>query len=258
MSSTPSPVPPAPAEAPQAKLGALARLTGVLFNPKETFTDIARVPSWLAALIFLTITGLAVSAVLAQRVDWKEVSRKQIEKSKFAAAQLERLPEAQRERAFDQAAARGKVMRYVRGCIGSVALIFIMGGIYLAAFKIGGLGAALKFKTARAIVAFAYVPLGIKELLGIPIVLLKDPSAIDPENFIASNLAALLPGDAPLWHMALGASVDLFTFWCMALLVVGFSAFNPKKMPIGKAFGVVIAVYAIFVAFGLGMAVIFG
>jgi len=256
MSSTPSAVP--PAEAPQAKLGAFARLTGVLFNPKETFADIARVPSWLGALIFLTITGLAVSVVLAQRVDWKEVSRKQIEKSKFAAAQFERLPEDQRERAYDQAASRGKVTRYVRGCIGSLLLIFIMGGIYLAAFKIGGLGVALKFKNARAIVSHAYLPLGIKEVLGIPIVLLKDPSAIDPENFIASNLAALLPGDAPLWQMALGSSVDLFTFWCMALLAIGFSAFNPKKMPLGKAMGVVIAVYAIFVAFGLGMAVIFG
>ncbi len=231
---------------------------GALFNPNETFADIARVPSWLAALIFLTITGLAVSAVLAQRVDWKEVSRKQIEKSKFAASQLERLPEDQRQRAFDQAAARGKTMRYVRGSIGSLLLIFIMGGIYLAAFKIGGLGVALKFSHARAIVAHAYLPLGIKELIGIPIVLLKDPSAIDPENFVASNLAAFLPGDSPLWQMALGASVDLFTFWCMALLAIGFCAFNPKKMPLGKAIGVVIAVYAIFVAFGLGMAVIFG
>ncbi len=209
------------------------------------------------ALIFLTITGLAVSAVLAQHVDWKEVSRKQIEKSKFAAAQFERLPEDQRERAFDQAASRGKTMRYVRGCIGSLLLIFIMGGIYLGAFKIVGAG-ALNFKTARAIVSHAYLPLGIRELLGIPILLLKDPGAIDPENFVASNLAALLPGDAPLWQMALGASVDLFGIWCMVLLAIGFSAFNPKKIPMGKAIGVVIAVWAIFACFGMGMGLIFG
>jgi hypothetical protein len=257
MSSTPPPLPPAPAEAPQAKLSAVQRIAGAFFSPGETFADIARVPSWLAALVFLTITGLAISATLAQRVDWKEASRKQIEKSKFAQSQFERLPEDQRERAYERQAAQAKVMRYVRGCIGSVALIFIMSGIYLGAFKIAGAG-ALNFKTARAIVAHAYLPLGIKELLGIPIVLLKDPSAIDPENFIASNLAALLPGEAPLWQVALGGSVDLFTFWCMALLAIGFSAFNPKKIPMGNAIGVIVVVYAIFVAFGLGLAVIFG
>jgi len=258
MSATPSAVPPASGESPQAKLSAMQRIIGVFTSPGETFADIARAPSWIAAFIFLTITGFAISATLAQRVDWKEASRKQIEKSKFAQSQFERLPEDQRERAYENQARQAKVMRYVRGCVGSVLLIFIMGGIYLAAFKIGGLGIALKFKNARAIVSHAYLPLGIKELLGIPIVLLKDPSAIDPENFIASNLAALLPGDAPLWQVALGGSVDLFTFWCMALLAIGFSAFNPKKMPFGKAIAIVICVYAIFVAFGLGMAVIFG
>ena len=61
---------------------------------------------------------------------------------------------------------------------------------------------ALNFKTSRAIVSHAYLPLGLKELLGISILLLKDPSTIDPDNFVASNLAALLPGNAPLWQMA--------------------------------------------------------
>jgi hypothetical protein len=235
----------------------MQRIIGAFTSPGETFADIARVPSWVAALIFLTITGLAVSAVLAQRADWKEVARKQIEKSKFAASQFERIPEDQRERAYDQAATRGKVSRYVRGCIGSLLLIFIMGGIYLGAFKIAGAG-ALNFKTARAIVSHAYLPLGLKELLGIPILLLKDPSAIDPENFVASNLAALLPGNAPLWQMALGASIDLFGIWCMVLLAIGFSAFNPKKIPMSKAITVVIAVWALFALIGVGAGLIFG
>lgn len=257
MSTTPSPAP-AAAEAPQPKFGALARLAGVLFSPGETFADIARTPSWIAALIFLTITGLAVSAVLAQRVDWVEVSRKQIEKSKFAAAQFEQMKDDQRERVYQQGGQRAKNFRYVRGAIGSLLLILIMGGIYWGAFKLAGAGVALNFKTARAIVSHAYLPLGLRELIGIPILLLKDPSTIDPENFVASNVAALLPGDAPLWQITLGASVDLFSIWCIVLLAMGFSAFNPKRMPIGKAVAVVLCVFALLTSFGVGLAFIFG
>jgi hypothetical protein len=32
----------------QASIGTFGRLTGVLFNPKPTFVDIARRPTWLA------------------------------------------------------------------------------------------------------------------------------------------------------------------------------------------------------------------
>lgn len=253
MSSTP----PLVAQAPQPRFGPLARLTGALFSPGETFADIGRTPSWLAALLLLTITGLAVNIVLAQRVNWYEVTRSQIEKNKFAAAQFERMTDEQREQAYQSAAGRGKIWRYIRGAVGSLLLIVIMGGVYLGAFKLAGAGGALNFKTARAIVSHAYLPLGLREVIGIPILLLKDPSAIDPENFVASNVAALLPGDAPLWQIALGASVDIFGIWCLVLLVIGFSAFNPKKIPLGKAAGVVLGVFIFFVLLGTGIAWIF-
>ncbi len=255
MSTPPSSVP-ASAEARQAKLSPVARIFGVLFSPGETFVDIARVPSWLAPLLVLTVFSLAVNAVLAQRVDWYQETKKQIEKSSFASSRMEQLKPEQREEAYQTGARRAKSGRYVRGAIGPLLVILIAGGAYFGAFKLAG-ASALNYKTACSIYAFAFLPIAVHDLIGIPIVLLKDSDAINPENFVASNLAAFLSGDAPAWQQVLASSVDLFAVWRIVLLAIGFSAFNPKKISFGKALGVVIAVYLFFTLFGTGIAYIF-
>ena len=249
--ATPAPVSPA---APQ--MSAFGRIIGVLANPKEAFADIARAPRWLVPCLVLTLTGLGISVALVQRADWAEVTRQQIEKNKFAARQFEQLNPEQRQQAYQRAATQAKVMRYVRGAIGSLLLIVIFGGIYLLAFNLAG-GAGIKYKTALAVVAHGYLPLGIQELIGIPVQFLKDPASIDPENFLASNVAAFLPSDAPLWQIALGASVDLFGIWAMILLAIGFAATNPKKLSFGKSLGIVLGVVMVLTLFFTGLAGLF-
>jgi len=228
----------------------------VLMSPGETFADIARKPSWIVPWIFLTITGLAISFALVQRVDWVQAQRTQMERVPMAARQLEQLPPEQREAALQRGATQAKVFRYIRGAIGSLLLILIMGGIYLGAFNLIG-GAGLNYKTACTMAAYAHVPLGLRELIAIPVVFLREAGTVDPENFLASNLAAFLSSDAKLWQIALGASVDLFGIWSIILLAIGFAAANPKKLSFGKSLGIVLGVFAVFLLFGLGMALIF-
>ena len=175
----------------QPRLGAFARITGVFFDPKNTFADIVRRPSWLAPLLVLFLIWLGLSAVMVRRVDWMEFSKEQISKNKFAASQMEQLKDEQKEAAYAQAAGRSKIIRYVRGVIGWPLLITITAGIYLGAYKLFA-GARLNFAVAFAISAFGHLPDGLRELLAIPVTLLKDPRAIDPENFLASNPGAFL------------------------------------------------------------------
>jgi len=237
-----------------AKIGAIGRIIGVLFSPKETFADIARKPSWIGALVLLTLIGLAVNITLAQRVSWKKVAREQIERVPFAARQFENIPPEQREQALDRQAVIAKVQRYIRGAIGSLFFVFFFGLVYWGAFNlIGGLGT--KFLASVGIVAHAAIPLAMRNLIGIPIVLFKDPSQIDPENFVASNVAAFLPSDAPFWQIAVGAGFDLFIFWMYVLLIIGFAQVNPKKVSIGKSLWIVLSVWAFFTLIGVGFAV---
>src|SRR5262249_10629100 len=136
--------------------------------------------------------------------------------------------------------------RYERGVIGWPLLVLFGAGLYFGAFRLMG-GARVNFATAFSIVTFADLPLGLRELIAIPVMYLKDPASIDPENFLASNPAALL--DLPAWQMVPLVSLDVFGLWAIALVAIGFSAADPKKVPIGKAFGIVGTVWVTLVLF---------
>jgi hypothetical protein len=75
-------------------------------------------------------------------------------------------------------------------------------------------------------------------LLAIPVTFLKDPQSIDPQNFLASNPAAFLPDSAPAWQLLALGSLDIFAIWAVILMAIGFSAADPKKVPLGKALGI--------------------
>lgn len=245
--ATTTAVPPAAPE-PQAQMGAMARMFGVLFSPKPTFQDIVQRPSWVVPMIVLILISIGLSVTLAQRTPWKEVSKDQIAKNKFASRQVDQLPDDQKDRVYEQAAARSKVIRYVRGFIGWPLLLLVSSAVYLGVFKLVG-GARTNFATAFAIVTFAHIPIGIKELLAIPVTLLKDPASIDPENFLASNPAAILGSDLPAWQMVPLAFIDVFGIWVIILAAIGFSASDPKKLPLGKSLGIVFSVWFAFMAF---------
>jgi len=234
-----------PAPEPQAAISPLGRIFGVLFSPKPTFADIVRKPGWLVPVLVLVLTGLLLNISLALHTNWTEVSRTQIEKSKFAQSQFEKLDNAQKEQAYARAAKQGKIVRYVRGVIGWPLLLLFVTGIYFLAYRLIG-GGRMTFALSFVIVAFAQLPMGLREILGSLVTWLKDPSNIDPENYLASNIAAFLNPDTPAWQMVPAAFVDLFGIWALILMAVGFSAADPKKLPLGKSLGIAIGVNVAF------------
>jgi hypothetical protein len=246
----------APASGDKPPMGAMSRVVGVFFSPKETFADVARRPSWIVPMLILVLCSLAFNIVLANHVDWVAVTQQNIEKNKFAAKQIEGLDADKRDAAIARQAVIGKYVRYVRGVVGFPLLAIIGTGIYMLAFNLLG-GAGVKFSTAFALASFAHIPLFLKDLLGIPIALLKDASAINPENVVASNVGALLGTNAPLWQQSLGATVDVFNIWCMILVAMAFTAANPRKLTFGKSLGIVLGVYAVFTLIGVGIAAAF-
>ncbi len=243
MATTPVPAPEA-----QASISPLGRIIGVFFSPKKTFEDIARKPSWIAPVILLIVVWFGLCATLVKRADWVSSTRQQIEKNKFAAAQIEALPEDKKEAAYEQGAQRSKISQYVRGIIGWPLLLLFATVINFAAFKLIG-GVRTSFGTAFAITAFAHLPMGLRELLAIPVTFLKDPQSIDPQNFLASNIAAFLGDNAPVWQLIFFGSLDIFSIWAIILIAIGFSASDPKKAPLGKALGIAFGTTFIFILF---------
>lgn len=253
MATSPVPV---PAAEPRASISPLGRIMGIFFSPKATFEDIVRKPSWVPALALLFLTGLALNITLASRANWVEVSKEQIAKSKFAARSIDQLDDAKKEQAFQRAATQAKITRYVRGVIGWPLLLLFSGLIYFGAYRLIG-GGRVTYALAFTICAFAYLPMAVREILGTIVSVLKDPNAIDPENYLASNPAAFLGSDAPAWQMVPLMSLDLFALWILFLVAMGFSAADPKRLPFGKSLAIAVGLQVCVVAFFTGLAWIF-
>jgi Yip1-like protein len=244
MATTPIPAPEA-----QATISPLGRIAGVLFSPKKTFAEIAERPSWIAPIILLTITGLGLNIFLASKVDWRSFAEEQL----MSSPRGQQIPADQKDIAIARGAKGNQYFCYVRGVTGTIFLATILGLVYWAAYALLA-GARLTFGKSLTVVAYAMIPGGIRELLGMVVLALKDPSTIgNPYNFIGSNPGAYMAMDAPKWLSALASSLDVFLVWSLVLTAIGFHMMDPKKVSMSKSAGVVVGVYLFFTLLGVGI-----
>jgi Yip1 domain len=242
----------APAAEAQPPINHFGRLIGVFFTPKETLASIAERPSWVMPVVVMTVLGIGVGFALNQRVNWRDVASKRIEESSRAS----QLSPKQKEQ---QLAMSEKISPAIAYCIGAfvpILLAVIVGGVMLGAFNLLG-GANANFKVSMGIVAHAYFVSIISSLLFVLILYLRPPGTVDLENPVAANVAAFLPDGTAKWLVTLGTAIDLFSFWIMILIAIGFAAFNPKKLKFGSAFGIVLSVWAVYEIIRVGFAFIF-
>ena len=249
--ATTTAVPPAAPE-PQPQMNAISRVFGVLFSPQKTFEDVVRKPGWVVPMILLTILSIAVSATLVQRVNWRDYISQQIEKSPQA-SQLSADQKAQRVEAGVKFTGP---FTYAIGVCGPILIALIFALVFWGAYALLG-GATTNFSTALSITAHALMTGLISSPLLILVLFLKDPSAIDVENPLATNIAAFLPDESAKWLVALCKSFDIFTFWTLILLAIGFAATSPKKLKGAKPYVIAFGVWAAFVVVRVGFAFIF-
>jgi hypothetical protein len=243
----------APAPEPEARLSTLQRITGVLFTPKKAFADIAAKPNWLGPLLMMTVIGLSLNIFLANKVDWRAFAEEQLASSPRG----QQIPPEQKDLAIERASKGNQYFCYVRGLTGSFFLAAVLGLVYWAAYALLA-GARLTFGKSLAVVTYAMIPGAIRELLGILILALKDPSTIgNPYNFIGTNPGAYMSLDSPKWLSALASSLDLLVIWSLVLTAIGFHCMDPKKVKMSKSAGVVVSVYVFFTLIGVTIAWVF-
>jgi hypothetical protein len=226
----------------QPETGALGRITGVIVSPKRTFTEIARRPTWVVPFLTLCVLSIIVSGLLAQKTDWRSFFERQMSKN----SRLDQMPQDQKDRMLENQVKYAPKIAFAFGVIFTAVFVMFMTLVYWGAFNVFN-GAALSFQQAFGIVSHAFVPLIISSLLAIIVLLIKPRGDVDPEHFLASNLAAFLPDDAPKWLETLGQSLELFWIWTMALVAIGFSAASPKKIKPAGAFLTVFGLWAVWV-----------
>ena len=228
-----------------------SRLIGVIFSPKPTFQSIARRPTWLVPVILLCLAQMVVVAVYGQRVGWRGMLEKQLSSND----RFQQLPVAQQEAQVEMVMKYVSKIAYAEVIIGPFLAVLALAGIFWLIFNMAA-GAKFGYRISLGVVAYALVPGIFASLLGVLIIYLKDPSTVDLQNLVASNAGAFLSSDSPKWLRPLRL-VDVFLFWEMFLLAVGFAAAAPKKLSTGSAFAWIFGLWAIVALCWVGIAAAF-
>ncbi|MGH9362156.1 MAG: Yip1 family protein [Thermoanaerobaculia bacterium] len=220
----------------------LGRLVGVLVAPGKTFRSIAERPTWGVAFAVLVALTVATTLLFFQKMDFAEIVRQQME-----AQGREMPPEAE--------GATGMM----RGCAMAAALgipiIFYFGVplIFWGAFTL--LGGTIDYKTSLAVTLHAMMPTAIAALLSIPVLLGRAEITVEEAqagSILASNLGHFAPDGASPVLVALLSSVDVFSIWVIALLIVGYHL--AAKVSKAKAAVTVLVIWGVGILFKVGMA----
>lgn len=239
--------PPIPATAlpPAPRAGAMSdsafgRLLGALVEPAATFRSIAVRPTWLLPLLLLVVLGTAVGTMVVQRMDFEQVMRAQNERAggQMSAEQI------------DQAVERAKKfspwITAVEGVVSPV-IYLVTALVFWTAFRL--LGSEISYRTSLATSLHALLPGAIGMLLSIPVILRHgtfSQAEARSGSYLASNLAVLAPAGVSPAVRALLGSVDIFSLWTVALLVIGYRA--TARVSRGAALGTVLTLWLLFVA----------
>jgi hypothetical protein len=119
------------------------------------------------------------------------------------------------------------------------------------------MGAELQFPSMMGIVSYSFLPSILSGLLTLLVMNLKDPDDFDLQRPLAFNVGAFLPDGVPRWAVTLGTSIDLFSFWIMALIAIGVSS-TVRKIGFGKALMGVMFPWAVIVLLRTFALVAFG
>jgi len=233
---------PTPAAEPQASISPFGRIIGVLFSPKPTYEDIARKPSWLLPVLISTILGIAATVALNQRVNWREYIGQQIEKSPRAS----QLTAEQKEKQIEISAKVTVYIVYAVGVVGSVLFAVVVGAVMMLAYNVLA-GAGATFSQALGIAAHTLVVGIVSTPIFLLVLFLRPPGTVDPDNPVATNLAAFLPEETAKWVVTLCKSIDIFTIWTLVLIAIGFAAVNPRKLKGSKPYVIAFSVWGVVV-----------
>lgn len=236
-------------EAPDPAASPLARIAGVFGSPGPTFESIARRPSWLLPIVISTVLSIAATAAIVPRMDFDTAVREAFAKRGISASEerIEKTIEVQKKFAG--------FFAYVWALFAGALVALVLATVFWISFK--AFGWDLAFRQSFGVTAHALLPyIGATMLLILFVTRLDIVNPADLGDLTHANLGFLVDRHANPVLNSIARSMDVFTFWVMALLVIGFS--TAAKVPRKKAAIVIVSLWGIYVLGKAGWTAIFG
>ena len=245
MTSDPAatPQPSTTAEVVPATNG-LKRVAGVLFAPVETFRAIAARPDILVPVAVIVIISILSSIIIAPRVDFETAMREQ-----FAQAGRN-MSQEDMDRAVRFSTAIAKAMIYVAPLLNMIFFAAVAGILLLAFRLFGGEG---NFKQAFSVTLYSWMPMMIAAIAMLAILIARgNVGAEELNSLVMSNLGFLVDMKENPVVYALLSSIDVFSFWTLALFVIGFSFLSGLSR--GKSAAIVLTLWVVMIVIKVGFA----
>ncbi|HEY7369134.1 MAG TPA: YIP1 family protein [Thermoanaerobaculia bacterium] len=204
-----------PLPTPPPSDSAISRIFGVFFSPGKTFESIAARPTWLAPLLLWTALSLAVTFVLMPRMDFREAIRKGMERRGQTVSQ------EQVDSIAEKQAGISKTIGWGIGALSPTIVGLVVAVVFWGAHK--AFGRDMSFGQAFGATTHAFLPAAFGSLLLIPVLIQR--GTVSPEGvgeLLKSNLGFLVDPASKAMH-SLASSIDIFSFWSIALLSLGYS-----------------------------------
>lgn len=231
---------------PVAEMNVFNRVINLFFTPSKTFEALIAKPDWVTPLILFFLMFIATSILL------KEVIQKeQAVATKESIMKNPQIPDSQKEQTAEQAISMMKKFWAVGIGVGFIVVLamFLLAGLFL---HIGGTKVFKGEGTyLQALSIFGYSGL-IDVLAGIikvPLMMANGTMRVDTG---LGMLVAEGGTRTPLY--ALLSKFDIFTFWQLAVLIIGLSMLY--KFTKEKTSALVIGLWLIWVLIGAGLTAI--
>jgi hypothetical protein len=235
----------------------IARLTGVFFEPKKTFEDIAERPKWFVPLLIFCLAMLAFFAIYGTHIGWSTYFDQQMETNTVLQQRLEQMSPDQRANAI-RLQQKFMPLAFYGGAIFGVPLALLLSSAIVLALGSGVMSAGLRFKQVFAIECYAALPHVILRALAIVVMFLKPPGDFNILNPVGFNPAAYMdPISTSRFVYTLLTGLDLFALWALLLSAIGIKAAAGRRLSFGGALFVVGLPWAVMLLSQAGLAGIF-
>ena len=204
-----------PIERPAARRFDFSRLLSVLTRPRRAFGEIAADsrPTWLTPMLVLSITSLLV-VIVAGYLKTRAAMMGEVQ---LPPDWQWWTPEMQNNYMQAQQATQGATFMYIIPLVGSwtalwLGWVLVAGLLHLGSTLLGGRGS---MQGALTIAAWASVPFAIRDLLRVIYMLSAGHAIGSPGLSGFATSAGFVP--------QLLSRLDLFVFWYILLLILGFA-----------------------------------
>ncbi len=221
-----------------------SRIVAVLTSPARTYRSIAERPTWLVPILVLMVLAVVTTYIAAPKIDWQET----------LATKLER---ADREVAPEEIeTVLGFMQDYGEGLLIGRAVVMpwiicpLLALIFLKLFE--KMGCDLSFRTSLGVVAHGFMPWAVASVLGLSTLLASASLNLYRPGPMTLSPAAFASDQTSLELWVLLNSINPFSLWTAALLVIGFSV--AARVSKGRAAACVLGAWAAWIVFTVAMA----